>query len=155
MFNRGHILRALREQHGWSQADLARKAGVAVVTVNRAEQNKANVTDDTWRRLALAVNTSPDWLMRAHADPMIGSGQDVTHPVPATVYGEAASPPPVAMTPHAAAKLRVLALVTALDDHIAAEVEGPLWRLIFRAKMKPGSADTPPPAADAKPAPKD
>ena len=41
MENIAEQLKALRQQHGWSQEDLARELGVSFSTVNRWENGKA------------------------------------------------------------------------------------------------------------------
>lgn len=49
----GQLIRA-RAQRGWTQAELADKAGLAVASVGRAEAGKA-VSHSTWSALASAL----------------------------------------------------------------------------------------------------
>lgn len=135
MFHRGDVLRALRDQRGWSQKQLAERAGFNVATVNRAEQNKSNVGDEVWTKLAACLNVSADWLLTAHAEPTAGPG--VTLPV--TPGTQTAATPPSEdtpmTTPHTAAKERLEYFVKSLPPAIAAEIEQGVWRLAFKAQL--------------------
>jgi transcriptional regulator with XRE-family HTH domain len=52
-------LRELRERKGWSQAELARRAGMHNSVVNRAERGQAAMTLSTLEKLAKALGVSP------------------------------------------------------------------------------------------------
>jgi transcriptional regulator with XRE-family HTH domain len=56
-------LKAARLEAGLSQESLARVAGVTLMTVYRAEtkgNQRKNVSDATWLKLAKALGTTPD-----------------------------------------------------------------------------------------------
>ena len=134
MFHRGDVLRALREQRGWSQKQLAERAGFNVATINRAEQNKPNVGDEVWAKLAAHFNVSVDWLLTAHAEPVALPG--VTSSVTLAGHPDAhPSPPESTMSPHAAAKERLEHFVKSLPPAVAAAIEQGVWRLAFKAQL--------------------
>lgn len=57
-------LRELREARGWTQAELASRAGVARATVNRLEQRPPRLLDlVTMERLARALGVDPAVLL--------------------------------------------------------------------------------------------
>ena len=51
-------IRELRTRKGWSQAELARRAGMNVSVVNRAESGAAAATLTTLEKLAKALGVS-------------------------------------------------------------------------------------------------
>lgn len=51
-------LRELRTRKGWSQAELARRAGLNQSVVNRAERGAAAITLTTLEKLAKALGVS-------------------------------------------------------------------------------------------------
>ncbi len=62
-------VREIREQRGWSQAELAKRSGVSVVALNRLEKGRTKgVTFDTLDRLARALEV--------HAAVLIDQRQD-------------------------------------------------------------------------------
>ena len=57
-------VRELREARGWSQAELARRAGVRVATVNRIELERTNAIDfRVLDVLAYALEVDPGYLI--------------------------------------------------------------------------------------------
>jgi transcriptional regulator with XRE-family HTH domain len=57
-------VRTAREWRGWSQTELARRAEIHPVVLNRLEmKHKAGVQAETIRRLALALQVSADYLL--------------------------------------------------------------------------------------------
>ncbi len=57
-------VRKAREWRGWSQTELARRAEIHPVVLNRLEKkHKAGVQAETIRRLALALRVSADYLL--------------------------------------------------------------------------------------------
>lgn len=59
----GENVRAARKARGWTQEDLAGKAGLAVVQVSRIERGKREIRLTTLLRLLAALETSPDELL--------------------------------------------------------------------------------------------
>lgn len=58
-------LKAVREEIGISQSELAKKSGVGRVTINRIENGEVNtITSRTLVRLAKALNVSTDTLIQ-------------------------------------------------------------------------------------------
>jgi transcriptional regulator with XRE-family HTH domain len=53
---RGQVLKLLRHQTKSTQRALAKKAGVSLATVQRAEQDNSQVEDETWERIAAAFD---------------------------------------------------------------------------------------------------
>jgi transcriptional regulator with XRE-family HTH domain len=53
----------LRKRKGWSQAELARRAGVRNSVVNRAEREQTAITMATLEKLAHALGVSPRSLL--------------------------------------------------------------------------------------------
>ena len=58
-------LAELRERKGWSQAELARRAGVAASVVSRAERGETTITLENLDKLARALGVGPRSLIRA------------------------------------------------------------------------------------------
>ena len=57
-------VRKAREWRGWSQQELARRAEIHPVVLNRLEKkHKAGVQAETIRRLAMALRVSADYLL--------------------------------------------------------------------------------------------
>ena len=57
-------VRTAREWRGWSQTELARRAEIHPVVLNRLEmKHKAGVQAETIRRLALALHVRADYLL--------------------------------------------------------------------------------------------
>lgn len=56
-------IRELRERKGWSQAELARRAGLHNSVVNRAERGETDITMATLDKLATALAVSPRLLI--------------------------------------------------------------------------------------------
>lgn len=60
----GARLRHVRLSHAWTQAELAAKSGVGVVTISRLENGRYGPPrPPTIRRLSQALGISPAWLM--------------------------------------------------------------------------------------------
>lgn len=58
-------IKELRERRGWSQAELARRAGVAQPIVNRLERGKTRTPSlDNLEKLADALGVSPRALLK-------------------------------------------------------------------------------------------
>lgn len=66
----GERLEETRKRRILTQAELADKAGVALITVTRLENSKSNVNPraDTVRRLANALDVDPAWLLFGDED---------------------------------------------------------------------------------------
>ena len=63
-------VRKVREHRGWSQKELARRATVHHVVLNRLENgHKAGVHAETIRLLAVALDCSMDYLMGLSDEP--------------------------------------------------------------------------------------
>lgn len=58
MENIAEQLKALRQQQGWSQEDLARELGVSFSTVNRWENGKAKPSKLAQKQITLLVSNS-------------------------------------------------------------------------------------------------
>ena len=52
-------IRELRKRKDWSQAELARRAGVNSSVVNRAERGETDITMSTLEKMAKALGVSP------------------------------------------------------------------------------------------------
>ena len=60
----GERIKAARALRGWSQKELAKRAGVHHVMLNRLEKgHKAGVQAETIRRLAEALRVTSDYLL--------------------------------------------------------------------------------------------
>ncbi len=66
----GERLEETRKRRILTQAELADRAGVALITVTRLESSKSNVNPraDTVRRLANALDVDPAWLLFGDED---------------------------------------------------------------------------------------
>jgi transcriptional regulator with XRE-family HTH domain len=60
----GRNLRALREEKGWTQEELADKAGLAAVQISRIERGVREIRLTTLLRLITALQVSPNRLFR-------------------------------------------------------------------------------------------
>jgi transcriptional regulator with XRE-family HTH domain len=60
----GRNLRALREERGWTQEELADKSGLTSVQISRVERGVREVRLTTILRLVDALDTKPDRLLR-------------------------------------------------------------------------------------------
>lgn len=49
----------LRRRKGWSQAELARRAGVAASVVNRTERGETDISLSTLEKIAKALHVRP------------------------------------------------------------------------------------------------
>jgi transcriptional regulator with XRE-family HTH domain len=68
----GDTLRHLRQRHGWTQRELARRAGVRVAVVSQLERGRVqDPRATTLRRLALALGTSMEYLTDPAAIPVL------------------------------------------------------------------------------------
>lgn len=67
---RGHRIRGLRENLGWTQEDLAEAVDVAVLQINRYENDKNEPSAEMLSRLATALGCSADYLLGLIDDPM-------------------------------------------------------------------------------------
>jgi transcriptional regulator with XRE-family HTH domain len=59
----GHNLRALRVEKGWTQEQLADRAGLAPVQISRVERGVREIRLTTLLRLIEALETSPDRIL--------------------------------------------------------------------------------------------
>ena len=60
----GDKLKGIRQQHGWTQRELARRAGVCAALVSALEQGRTRDTRGTvLRKLALALGVSMEFLV--------------------------------------------------------------------------------------------
>ncbi len=60
-------VRELREQRGWTQSEVARRAGVRQATLSAMESGKTKGIDlETLKRLALAFDTHPAVFIEWH-----------------------------------------------------------------------------------------
>lgn len=69
VFTLGDVVRKLREQKGWDQSELARRAKVNKQTIVRIENNPETAKPKTVAKIADALDHTPDSL-RAHAPPI-------------------------------------------------------------------------------------
>ena len=60
----GANVRAARHARGWTQEDLAEKAGLAVVQISRIERGAREIRLTTLLRLLSALDVSPAKLLR-------------------------------------------------------------------------------------------
>lgn len=63
MYGLDQKIRKLRESRGWSQADLARKAGITRSAVSTYEQGQRTPSADVIRCFARAFGVSADYLL--------------------------------------------------------------------------------------------
>lgn len=59
----GENVRRARNEHGWTQEDLAAKTGLAVVQVSRIERGKREIRLSTLIRLVDGLETTPEVLL--------------------------------------------------------------------------------------------
>lgn len=59
----GKKLRVERDRLGWTQEELAEKAGLHAAFIGQIERNKKKVSLDTVEKLACALNVSPGFLL--------------------------------------------------------------------------------------------
>jgi transcriptional regulator with XRE-family HTH domain len=70
-------LKAVRERRGYSQADLAKKAGLQATAISHFETGGRSPSFDNLRRLSDALNVSTDYLMgRSETEEMVGPSAD-------------------------------------------------------------------------------
>lgn len=62
-------LKAARERQGWSQAELAERAGFQPSAISRFETDAAKPSFENLRRLAAALKVSTDYLLGLADDP--------------------------------------------------------------------------------------
>ncbi len=62
-------LRILREERGWSQRELGRRAGIAETLIAKFERNLSSPSPDALRQLAEALKVSADYLLGGTDDP--------------------------------------------------------------------------------------
>jgi transcriptional regulator with XRE-family HTH domain len=67
---RGDRLRDLREKQGKTQDELAEQLGIASLQIYRYENGKTRPDGDTVARIAVALNTSTDYLLGLTDDPI-------------------------------------------------------------------------------------
>jgi transcriptional regulator with XRE-family HTH domain len=65
----GQRIRQLRESIGWTQDDLVEAIGVAVLQINRYENEKNEPSAEMLSRLARALGCSSDYLLDLTSDP--------------------------------------------------------------------------------------
>lgn len=66
----GAKIKRQREQLGMTQEDLAEKIGVAVLQINRYENEKSEPKADMIKKIAEALHTSADYLLGLTDDPL-------------------------------------------------------------------------------------
>lgn len=71
----GERIRLLRGRHNWSLRDMARESGVNQGTLSEIERDATNTSAENIRRVAVALGTSTDYLLRLRAMPSKRSGQ--------------------------------------------------------------------------------
>ena len=59
----GHNIRALRLEKGWTQEQLADRAGLASVQISRVERGAREIRLTTLVRLIEALETTPDQIL--------------------------------------------------------------------------------------------
>jgi transcriptional regulator with XRE-family HTH domain len=97
MLTRGSYLRVLRESAGrsMSQRALAKVAGVAAGTVQRAELDASNITPDTWEKLFTPFDITLGELdARVAAMSRLMAGGELAEHAPPTPFPAPAHPPP-------------------------------------------------------------
>jgi len=66
----GERIVELREEHGWTQKELAEKAGLSVTFLSEVENGHRNISSSKLLRIADALETTMDYLARGiHPDP--------------------------------------------------------------------------------------
>jgi transcriptional regulator with XRE-family HTH domain len=68
MSNIGNRIKALRQEQGLTQTDLAQKIGMSYIQIGRYETQKSNPSADVLQKLAKALETSTDFLMNGSTD---------------------------------------------------------------------------------------
>jgi ribosome-binding protein aMBF1 (putative translation factor) len=71
---------ARREARGWSQAELARHAGIRVEVLNRIERAKTTPTETTMRKIEAALNRIVPGAKVGHASRSLYLGDEETAP---------------------------------------------------------------------------
>ena len=92
MASLAEILAEGRERKGWSQTDLAFRAGVSVSTVSRLEQGRGKANVNSLRRLAASIGYDAEALLRLARNPQ-------SHHPPAWLPESAAPAIPLAAIP--------------------------------------------------------
>jgi transcriptional regulator with XRE-family HTH domain len=65
----GRRIKRLRDQHGWSQTELASRSGVLQSLISRLEKGtRSNPSADVLRGLARALGCTTDYLVGMHED---------------------------------------------------------------------------------------
>jgi transcriptional regulator with XRE-family HTH domain len=68
-------LRTLREQHGWSQRELARVCGLGETQISKYESGQSDPSSTNVKIIAQALEVSIDYLLGASDDPRGQFGQ--------------------------------------------------------------------------------
>ena len=61
-------IRSERKEKGWSQTELAKRAGLTTNTIYRIETGQINLATQTATNIASALDVGIDWLMRGNKD---------------------------------------------------------------------------------------
>lgn len=69
-------LKAARALRGWTQAELAARAGLPPTSIAHFESGSRKPSFDTLRRLAAALDVSTDYLLGRADDPSISQSDD-------------------------------------------------------------------------------
>ena len=69
-------LKAARALRGWTQAELAERAGLPPTSIAHFESGSRKPSFDTLRRLAAALDVSTDYLLGRTDDPAISQSDD-------------------------------------------------------------------------------
>lgn len=70
-YERGAEVARARHAHGWSQSELAAKAGIDQADLSRIERGQGNPTDRTWNRLADALGMRWESHLVNREDPLL------------------------------------------------------------------------------------
>lgn len=106
VFHRGDVVRKLRDKQGWTQIQLAKKAGVNKGTVAAVEANDPTVGLDTWLRVCAPLGLTPEQAAQL-------ANEDVTYAVTPPRHAAGAEEVPVSESP---VKTRLRALIETFDD---------------------------------------
>lgn len=63
-------IKKLRIENNLTQSDLAEKVGLTYVQIGRYEKGKSSPSSDILQKLTIALNTSLDFLMNGHTEPV-------------------------------------------------------------------------------------
>ncbi|MEO2673382.1 helix-turn-helix domain-containing protein [Enterococcus faecium] len=70
-------IKELRKQHGWTQAELAKKMSVSQQTIGSWEVGRAEPNSEALTKLAHLFNVSTDYLLSNHKTPEWATKEDI------------------------------------------------------------------------------